>query len=195
LKSNKMSDTHHVHHQEVYNDETLHETSANNFCTNEHGSMAMYMDGFHFTFSSTTIYYSEANDTPPPLRPCINLYFPGWTLYNRERFVFAMVVVFTLGVMVEFLAVWRVNYLNMVTKTNKNVQSIEKRVKIVMTLCYTLQALMGYILMLATMTYSLELLICTCTGLCVGYYNFSSPILNKAHSANQCFGLLKKRED
>ena len=47
-----------------------------------------------------------------------------------------------------------------------------RNVMIILTLFHGMQALSGYILMLAAMTYSIELLLSAITGLCIGYFMF-----------------------
>lgn len=118
------------------------------FCTTEMG-MIMYMDGFHV---------SLAGDSP-----CLNLYFPEWTLNTRAKFWWAMTGIVALGVVTEGISKMR-------SLLSKNLKGSLKRWSI--TFLHGLQALVGYILMLATMTFSVELLACVIVGLGLGFAVF-----------------------
>jgi len=156
------------------------EVVTNLFCTtmSHGGGMAMYMDGFRF---------SLLTGTPP----CLNLFFSDWTLHSRGKFFRAMVLVVILGIAVEAVAAYRAKYIAMVQSDSGSGSSNKRRVKVVMTLLHGLQAFMGYILMLATMTYSLEFLICTCTGLCIGYFLFFKDRVSFPSATNPCCDFLE----
>lgn len=111
--------------------------------------MIMYMDGFRFSLSGNS--------------PCLNLYFPSWTLDTRGKFWWAMVGVVLLGIVTEGISKLR-------SLLSKNLTGSAKRWTI--TLLHGLQALVGYILMLATMTFSVELLACVIVGLGLGFALF-----------------------
>lgn len=133
----------------------------------------MYMTGFH-----STLFGRNDNGVPP--HNCLNLYFAHWTLHSRELFVCAMVGVVVLGIMVEGVSAWRSVYMwnlrnsrsTMVKGVGGYGENYGMGVRIRMSLFHGLQAFLGYILMLSTMTYSIELLLCTIIGLCIGYTIF-----------------------
>ena len=166
----------------------------------------MYMDGFHWALGS-----SASSGTPPP---CLNLFFPSWTLYSRSRFVFGMASVTSLGILVEACGVWRTLCLRrgrarrrrrLVEETRGSsgdgvattmptipppVSTIRsKRLLCVVvpksvrhffdTHCDLIAAalhasriLLGYLLMLAVMSYALEFLISAVFGVVLGRYLF-----------------------
>jgi hypothetical protein len=64
----------------------------------------MFMDGFR-----STLFPSSQTSSPPP--PCLNLFYPSWTLHTPSRFVFAMIVITLMGILVEVCGVWRVKCL------------------------------------------------------------------------------------
>lgn len=52
---------------------------------------------------------------------------------------------------------------------------------------------MAYVLMLATMTYSLEILICVISGLMIGYFVFGGDLYN--HAGSVCCQFLEDDDD
>ena len=134
--------------------------------------MIMYMDGFRFSLSGNS--------------PCLNLYFPSWTLDTRGKFWWAMVGVVLLGIVTEGISKLRSLLVSFCASPNhstpfrfltcyplkqsKKLTGSAKRWTI--TLLHGLQALVGYILMLATMTFSVELLACVIVGLGLGFALF-----------------------
>ena len=111
--------------------------------------MIMYMDGFRFSLSGK--------------QPCLNLYLPGWTLDTKAKFLWAMMGIIILGIVMEGISKLR-------SHLSKRLSGFAKRWAI--TLVHGVQALVGYILMLATMTFSLELLGCVILGLSLGFALF-----------------------
>ncbi len=101
-----------------------------------------------------------------------------------------MVGVVAMGIAVEALMVVKLRYIVRVEKdryrndnglreaSNTGEPSImprernEKRVQMVLTGFYALHAFLGYMLMLVTMTYSIELMFCTLLGLSMGNFLF-----------------------
>ncbi|KAL3781864.1 hypothetical protein HJC23_005404 [Cyclotella cryptica] len=181
----------------------------------------MYMDGFH-----SALFHSSSQNPPP----CLNLFFPSWTLDNPTKFVFAMMFIMLLGVMVEACGVWRVRCLR--TKRhirrqerlkrspqlqNQRPQSSDdsseghgrvfavcpamfrrafrkavpqyvikkccksnrgdtskngKRYEIMAASLHAVRAWIGYLLMLAVMSYAIEFLVCAILGMVLGRYWF-----------------------
>jgi len=144
------------------------------------GGMNMYMDGFHFTLSQS----SDA--------PCLNLFLPQWTLHSRLRFFTAMLGVLALGITIEGVTALRSRYRAMAKITESERREISDRVQLLMTLLHGLQACIGYILMLATMTYSIELFLCTILGLCIGNFIFRKHrTIMLSNSSNPCCDFLE----
>jgi hypothetical protein len=125
--------------------------TADPFCTSPHEGMIMYMDGFRLSLAASSN------------NPCLNLYFPEWTLNTRSKFWCAMMGIIALGVVTEGISKVR-------SMLSKRLKGNIKRWSI--TFLHGLQALVGYILMLCTMTFSVELLACVIMGLALGFAIF-----------------------
>ena len=96
-------------------------------------------------------------------QPCLNLYFSGWTLDSRLKFVSAMFGILVLAVATEGIS--KLRFL-----MSRRLKGSRKRWTV--TCLHGLQALVGYLLMLATMTFSVELLLCVIVGLGLGFAIF-----------------------
>ena len=140
----------------------------------------MYMDGFHWSLRNQ--------------HSCLNLFMNHWTLDTRQKFVLAMVFVMALAVAVEGLAKLR-NRLR-----RKEAQFPHNH--FIITVIHGLQAFVGYILMLVTMTFSFELLLCVVIGLMLGYGIFfqqkqhpeDSPLQSTHHTTNPCCAFLEEHQ-
>eukprot|EP00978_Attheya_sp_CCMP212_P021438 scaffold62569_cov69-Attheya_sp.AAC.1 len=134
------------------------------------GGMTMYMDGFRSTFASDS-------DTP-----CLNLFFPAWTLDTRGKFVAAMLGVLFLAICVEGISALRLY-------AHKSMTPGRKRKMLIMGM-HGSQALFGYVLMMATMTFSIEMLLSVCTGLGAGYGVFFDDSTTSHVTTNPCCGFM-----
>jgi hypothetical protein len=127
------------------------------------GGMTMYMDGF-----SSTLMNRSA--------PCLNLFFSDFTLDNELKLFLAMIIVVCIGISIEGVASLRRRYISGVKKKIQNDPNNRrkemKRAKYVLSLYIGLQALIGYILMLSTMTYSIEIIFSAVSGLSLGFFIF-----------------------
>ena len=118
---------------------------------------------------------------------CINLYFQSWTLDSVGKFVGAMIGVVLLGMSTEGISRYRHN-LNVKSRTASLGE--RKKLSYIQTGLHGVHAFVGYILMLATMTYSMELLLSVILGLVVGYAVFGGD--SYAHvSTNPCCAFLE----
>lgn len=132
------------------------------------GGYVMYMDGFHFTLSRGN--------------PCLNLYFSSWTLDTPAKVWCAMIGITLLGIATEGISKVR-------SLISKRFTGSTKRWSI--TLFHGLQALVGYILMLATMTFSAELFFCVIFGLGLGFAFFYDD--EKIHvTTNPCCNFIQE---
>ena len=117
------------------------------------------MDGFKFSLADE--------------EPCLNLFFPDWTLDSKPKFYVAMVGVFFLAIFFEGLSSWRYRIvLSVKLAHRRNVDTgpnSTQMLRLVVTLMHGLQGLVGYLLMLTIMTFSVELLLTAVSGLAVGY--------------------------
>jgi uncharacterized membrane protein (Fun14 family) len=118
---------------------------------------------------------------------CINLYFPGWTLNSAGKVVAAMIGVIGLAIATEAISKFRHN----LSKKAKTAGAEErKKISMMQTGLHGVHALTGYILMLATMTYALELLSCVILGLVIGYAAFGGDTYNHV-TTNPCCAFLE----
>mmetsp|Transcript_11776 Transcript_11776/g.18086 ORF Transcript_11776/g.18086 Transcript_11776/m.18086 type:complete len:223 (-) Transcript_11776:646-1314(-) len=132
------------------------------------GGYVMYMDGFHFTLARGN--------------PCLNLYFSSWTLDTPAKFWCAMIGITLLGIVTEGISKVR-------SLISKRFTGSTKRWSI--TFFHGLQALVGYILMLATMTFSVELFVCVILGLGLGFAIFYDD--EKIHvTTNPCCNFIQE---
>lgn len=108
--------------------------------------MAMYMDGFHWTSTA-----------------CLNFFVSSWKLasYDSGACIFS----FLLSVLMESLLAARSFLL----------RKAPSRYGLLMAL-YLFQAILGYLLMLVAMTFSMPLILALTLGLVVGNYLFSPSI-------------------
>ena len=92
----------HRHHNESTSNEMDHSHHDHKMPVMSQGTI-MFMDGFH-----SALFPSSQASSPPP---CLNLFYPSWTLHTPARFVFAMIVITLRGILVEASGVWRVKCL------------------------------------------------------------------------------------
>jgi hypothetical protein len=115
-------------------------------------------------------------------QPCLNLLFSSWTLDSRWKFIFATVGVFVFAVLVEgfsklrFFVVQTVKQSTGSSRARHRRPVLSERQRLFLRACIPLfhgmQALAGYMLMLISMTFSLELLLAVVFGLTTGYAIF-----------------------
>jgi len=117
------------------------------------GGMIMYMDGFRFSLKGG--------------QPCLNLYLESWTLDTRSKFLLAMACVALLGIATEYISKLRSRLCSKRPLRFRNY-------RLAIAVLHGLQALVGYILMLTTMTFSVELFCSVIFGLGIGYCLFYS---------------------
>lgn len=114
---------------------------------------------------------------------CLNLFFSSWTLDTRGKFVGAMFGVIFLAVLTEGIS--KLRFLAQV-----NLSSSRHRRLWIITFLHGLQAFVGYLLMLATMTFSIELFFCVLVGLGSGYAIFYNE--NDTHvTTNPCCNFIQ----
>lgn len=121
---------------------------------------------------------------------CINLYFPGWTLDSVGKFLAAMLGVIVLAIATEGISKYRHNLSSRSRKSDAT-RSELKKISLIQTGLHGLHALTGYVLMLATMTFSIELLLCVITGLVIGYFIFGGDSYSHV-STNPCCAFLEQ---
>uniref|UniRef100_A0A7S3PAP3 Copper transport protein n=1 Tax=Amphora coffeiformis TaxID=265554 RepID=A0A7S3PAP3_9STRA len=155
------------------------------FCSSSMGGgMIMYMDGFKFSLAGE--------------EPCLNLFFPDWTLDSRQKFYAAMAGVFFLAIFVEGLSNLRYRIVHSVKLAHRRRDDVAPKstqmLRLVVTLMHGLQGLVGYMLMLAIMTFSVELLLAAVLGLAIGYGIFFQyeEALGRLHvTTNPCCSFLE----
>lgn len=136
--------------------------------------MSMFMDGFHWSLhhpSHPNNNTATGTTTPPD---CLIYFVTGWVLDDADKFKGAIIFSFLLALCMEILSAIRgaaAHYLHQ----NKWLRFVG------LTLIYGLQALLGYLLMFLSMTFSIEILLAAIVGLCVGnialfrYEEFAPP--------------------
>jgi Ctr copper transporter family len=135
------------------------------------------MDGFQWTFKRQS--------------SCLNFYFPSWTLDSQTKFILAMVCVILMGVFTEAIGRFRHD----INKKARRITSTRQlnRLWYLQTCLQGINAFMAYVLMLATMTYSLEILGCVILGLMIGYFVFGGDLYN--HAGSVCCQFLEDEEE
>ncbi|KAL3939012.1 MAG: hypothetical protein SGARI_001525 [Bacillariaceae sp.] len=146
-----------------------------------------YMDGFQWTLKEKS--------------SCLNFYFPSWTLDTKQKFLGAMLCVVIMGILTEGLGRLRHDTNKKARKLGLHAQTAPSssarrqqrrrlsRLWYLQTLLQGANALMAYILMLATMTFSLEILGCVILGLMIGYFVFGGDLYN--HAGSVCCQILE----
>lgn len=147
----------------------------------------MYMDGFHRTWNGNLV--------------CLNLFFPGWTLDTKEKFIIGNVLVFVVAIAVEWISKFRRRIVLLAKKRASSItynqsdrQWTTSLLRLAVTLIHGVQALLGYLLMLATMTFSVELFFAVVLGLATGYAIFfrHQEALNEHHmTSNPCCNFME----
>jgi Ctr copper transporter family len=148
------------------------------FCQNDGGmmSMAMYMDGWHW---STT----GGGTTLVSLLDCLNYLVPSWRLETQWKFHGALLYTFCLAVLLSAVSSVRVGTIvAMMSSVTKNDTGppppcnnggvnhhSSSSCALWLLFLYAIQALLGYALMLVVMTYSIELLLAVIAGLVTGH--------------------------
>ena len=140
------------------------------------------MDGFRFAMVGN--------------QPCLNLYFPSWTLDTRSKFVGSLILVFLLSFATEGISKFRH------TLSSRPVLGRERRHskrirQVQISALHGVQALLGYVVMLATMTFSVEILLSVVLGLSSGYYYyFAGEIGLEGHvTTNPCCSYMQNESD
>jgi hypothetical protein len=119
------------------------------FCSEMGMTMVMYMRGFRLS--------TRKRDK---ILPCLNYYFRTWVLRDRDHFNGAMIYTFLLALLTAALSALRAVVV-------RHVSSHRTR-KIFLVLIYTVQSLLGYLIMLVAMMYSVELLLALVAGVALG---------------------------
>jgi hypothetical protein len=124
-------------------------TSENTFCSG-HGSI-MYMDGFHFSL------FTAASEE----QPCLNLFFPTWTLDTPIKFVFGGICVpLVMGYVTEAFM------LGIARKGTNTTTPFQKSV------LHVLQSLLGFVDMVLFMSLSCEIIASLMLGFWLGFFSY-----------------------
>lgn len=153
------------------------------FCQDEM-SMTMFMDGFHFSILQPSRNNNNDMMNGMPNHNCLYYFVNTWKLDNYGKFQGAMVFTFLLALLIEGITFVRCRILQYYSKSSicnndstdhssRNNRPYSVRTNtvlrhVLLTICYTVQAFFGYILMLISMSYSVELIASVIGGLMVG---------------------------
>lgn len=129
--------------------------------------MAMFMDGFHWSLGVKSTEQNQVSQNRPPQPPqqCLNYLFDSWLLTSPDQFGGAMVFSFLLAIIMEAISAFR----GWIIRTQSPNSSLRKYLLVII---YALQSLLGYVIMIVAMMYSLELFISVALGLAVGHLLF-----------------------
>mmetsp|Transcript_27336 Transcript_27336/g.31855 ORF Transcript_27336/g.31855 Transcript_27336/m.31855 type:complete len:310 (-) Transcript_27336:1094-2023(-) len=200
-----MDQHHHDHDTSSTNNVLSYgSTPSSSFCqcmsmSDSNGGMTMYMDGFKLSFLN-------------PESTCLNLYSSSFTLNTKSKFIIAMIIIMCVGISVEGISYFKSRYIfNAQKKVHKlkekkedccqgsdqdtSREIIVQRTKIILTIFQAIQVLIGYMLMLSAMTYSIELLSSAVIGLSMGYYMFGKyePSLKFILMDHDCENVVDER--
>jgi hypothetical protein len=131
-------------------------SSGDDFCWG--AGTDMFMDGF------TSIIQEKDGSTA-----CLNLFFKEWTLDTKTKYAFGCIGVFLLGILVELLSsIRRTLYKSLRAGHVRNVM---------LMFLHCSQVCLGYFLMLAAMTYNVEIFCMVLAGVGVGHglFNLQAP--------------------
>ena len=123
----------------------MDDNDASSFCSGS--GMAMFMNGFASAFAKRNT--------------CLALYIDAFTLDTAAKYIVACFGVLALGVGAEALVTFR---------RSRAEKGIAGRCEAAFG--YGLQLALGYLLMLAAMTYAVELFVATVTGIIIGHALF-----------------------
>lgn len=126
------------------NDDFLKES----FCSQDKMAMAMYMDGIHWSL----FFFKN------PQHRCLTYFVQAWKLENASAFRGACVYSYLLALLVEGLSAVRL----------KIIQST--RSHLALTAIYGIQGLLGYMIMIIVMSFSMELILSVVAGLVTGHW-------------------------
>lgn len=152
---------HHSMHSHSENDND----SSATFCAGM--PMVMFMDGFHWSLTRGVSTADDASEDHPlqSQQQCLNYLFNSWLLGNPKQFRGAMVFSFLLAISMEAISAFR----GWILRTQAPNSSVRK---ILLVLIYAWQSLLGYVIMIVAMMYSLELIFSVAAGLAVGHLLF-----------------------
>eukprot|EP00978_Attheya_sp_CCMP212_P003699 scaffold7778_cov45-Attheya_sp.AAC.2 len=148
---NKVNGVHHGHVHPGH-DETMEPDDDVSFCKRSEHPMVMFMDGWHWSMFGTS------------RTECLAFYFSRWNLDTYAKFAGALFVAMLLSILTEGLS-------NLRQAAHKWLPRGKCR-KAVILIIHVLQNFMGYIIMLASMAYSMELTLAVVVGLMLGHFLF-----------------------
>lgn len=131
----------------------------------------MFMDGFHSSLD-------RAQD-------CLSYFVRNWTLDDRSKFIGAMLYSFLLAMIMEALSAVRVSMQRQARHAGSCLQQRPRLRATLLTAVYTAQGLLGYLIMLLTMSFSMELLASVLVGLMVGNVLFFKADLGEDNEARE----------
>ena len=129
------------------------------FCMNMGMSMTMYMKGFFLSTRERTL-------------PCLSYYYRSWILTDEGKFKGAMFYAFLMALLTQGLSAVR-------AVVARHVRRPKRVRKLLLVVVYVFQQLLGYLIMLTAMMYSIEMLLAVVLGLCCGHQLFVRAPMRK----------------
>lgn len=125
------------------------------FCVG--AGVTMYMEGF-----ATATRYPGAAGAAAPRAECVTLWFRGWVLDSPGKFAAGCLGVVALGLLVEAIGQLRARFLKLPSRPPRARHAVAIG-------CHALQIFIGYLLMLAAMTFNAEVFAAVICGLVLGH--------------------------
>ena len=195
------------------------EENGTTFCDNSM-TMSMFVDGFHSSLLSVTSSSpsshplnttddaagsNSSESSEEPLPSCLSYLSPTFELSSPGRFALAMLASFLLAVSLEAATALKCRGVVFARRRRPADAGTQdgaacddgqrfgpRQRRALMTLIYALQGLLGFILMLVTMAYSVELLASVVAGLMVGNAAFGSVVAapSSCHRRRRCSSIV-----
>jgi hypothetical protein len=133
-----------------------------------------------FCYGRTSMVMSGFQSVTSENASCIILFFEPWLLNSPLKFAFGCIGVFVLGLIIECA----IKYRRYVTNDVRFTKSWTRELAV--TSLFGLNVMLGYLAMLAAMTFNVELFISTVMGIAVGHSVFANSKQPVRETADPC---------
>lgn len=160
--------------------------------------MTMFMDGFHWSF----VWLTGTSSSSPS--SCLNYMLPSWKLDTASKFRGAMLFTFLLALLTETVSAMRRSVVRSLqhlrvrrrdqlhvdnsnnTHNHQPPNSFAFGGPLLLLVLYAVQALLGYILMIVAMSFSIELVGSIIAGVSIGHALFGVPTQDDDEDEHPC---------